>query len=196
MLCGARSVGVDPVLPLRDVSRWLALGPEVLGRASVNTVMLPGPQGAARMGRSDARPRVSWVRRAHPEPEWDEMARLLPGLPLDEAFVEGVAEPRELSMGRASVVEDSPQRIEVRLESTGPGMVLFTERVERGWSAALDGASVPIRRADGLFMAVEVGQRSKGLVLTYSDPLVRWSLWLAGVAWVVGLVMVVSRMRS
>ena len=60
--------------------------------------------------------------------------------------------------GSATVefIEDLPERIVLRTNSTGPGFVVLADQFYPGWTAKVDGKPTPIYRANGLFRSVPI----------------------------------------
>jgi uncharacterized membrane protein YfhO len=64
-------------------------------------------------------------------------------------------------------VVDAPERFVVQLSATRPGWLIVTDNFYPGWMAERDGTSVPIRRGNFLFRAVEVPAGESRVVLRY-----------------------------
>jgi hypothetical protein len=73
----------------------------------------------------------------------------------------------------------------VRLACPGPTTLVRRETDAPGWSARIDGRSVPVRRAEGLFQAVAVGPGTHRVEFGYLPRGVVWGLaaLAAGCAW-------------
>ncbi|AKJ02061.1 Hypothetical protein AA314_03687 [Archangium gephyra] len=56
----------------------------------------------------------------------------------------------------ARVTETGLSRVEVALEACGPGYLLLSDSHYPGWEATLDGAPVPVLRANAVMRAVRV----------------------------------------
>ena len=69
--------------------------------------------------------------------------------------------------GSAKIVTDLPERVVVETESTTPAYLLLTDTFDPGWSATLDGQSVPIRPAYVAFRAVALPAGKHTVVFTY-----------------------------
>lgn len=79
---------------------------------------------------------------------------------------------------------DGPNRLSVTVDAPSQGWVLIHEMHDAGWKANVDGAGVPIERANGLFMAVPVEAGSHQIVFTYAPASVRLGRWISLAAFV------------
>ena len=131
------------------------------------------------------------VRPAHPEdlalslsdPGFDpESSFLLDEAPGDPGPAPG-APP-----GLATILEDEPERVSLRVEAPAAGYLVLSDAWSPGWRASVDGASEPIKKANGLFRAVAVTAGAHEVVMTYRPArvgvgLAISGLGLAAVAW-------------
>ena len=69
--------------------------------------------------------------------------------------------------GSAKIVTDLPERVVVQTESAAPAYLLLADTFDPGWSATLDGQSVPIRPAYVAFRAVALPAGPHTVVFTY-----------------------------
>ena len=69
--------------------------------------------------------------------------------------------------GTAKIVTDLPERVVVQTESAAPAYLLLADTFDPGWSATLDGQSVPIRPAYVAFRAVALPAGPHTVVFTY-----------------------------
>ena len=67
----------------------------------------------------------------------------------------------------ARVVQDAPEAMTVDTEASEAGYLVLTRSHDRGWKARLDGAEVPVRRADLALSAVLVPAGAHRLELAY-----------------------------
>jgi hypothetical protein len=89
--------------------------------------------------------------------------------PWSEAVIEGAA-PRPVSSAFESavtIVSRRSDRIEVQATLNEPGEVILLEGTLPGWTATLDGSNVPVRVANGFFLAASAPAGSHRLVFTY-----------------------------
>jgi hypothetical protein len=76
--------------------------------------------------------------------------------------------------GRASIVRDFPQTVEVAVEADSPGFLFLADQYAAGWTAEVDGTPAEILRANHAFRLVAVpGGRSR-VVFRYRPT----SLWI------------------
>ncbi|MET0554612.1 MAG: hypothetical protein ABW221_16335 [Vicinamibacteria bacterium] len=80
----------------------------------------------------------------------------------------GVSFPADAAASVANVFRGEPGRIEVRAE--GPGVLVVAETWARGWSAAADGAAVPLLRVNHAQMGLVLGPGLHRVVLRYAVP--------------------------
>jgi hypothetical protein len=73
----------------------------------------------------------------------EQYSDLRPGLPPREGY-------------RATVVDQTPDRLRVETEFFGPGWLVISRRWDKGWIAEVDGKEAEVLRADGVLQAVEV----------------------------------------
>src|SRR5262245_2937983 len=76
--------------------------------------------------------------------------------------------PAEASAGRARIVSCRPDRAETATDSDLGGMLALHDTYYPGWLAEIDGAPVPILRADVLFRGVEVPAGSHRVVFRFA----------------------------
>ncbi len=62
----------------------------------------------------------------------------------------------EVATGVAEFLVDEPERVAIRVHAPGRGFLRLADQYAPGWTATVDGAPVPILRADYAFRAVEV----------------------------------------
>lgn len=96
----------------------------------------------------------------------------------------GAAHPSP-AIAEPAVVEDSVQRIRLRVSRSEPGWLLALQPYFPGWSASVNGTQQPLLRANGCFTAVAVPAGESEVVLTYSPASFRTGVLLA----IVGMVL-------
>jgi hypothetical protein len=133
-------------------------------------------------------PRVRLVERARPLPAGRSLADILSDTGYDpnhEVLIEGLAAavgegtPRPGDPGAASITEESPERLVITVSAREPGFVVVADAFAPGWDAILDGRTVPILRADGLFRAVAVAVGQHELEMVYRPAEVRAGMGLS-----------------
>lgn len=90
------------------------------------------------------------------------------------------------SWAAARVLEDEPERTELATSASAPSLLVLTRSWDPGWEARLDGAPVPIRRAQLALLAVVVPAGEHRLELRYRPLSFRIGLG-ASAAGLVGL---------
>jgi len=71
----------------------------------------------------------------------------------------------------------SAQRVEIDVESKGPGLIVIAQSFYDAWHASIDGRSVPLLRANHAFQALQVPAGSSHVSLRYQDR----RLWLGAI---------------
>lgn len=86
--------------------------------------------------------------------------------------------------GKATIFLDEPTRVGVTVEADSSTMLVLADTFYPGWQATVDGAPVPIRRANGTFRAVDVPAGEHEVVFEY------WavSVWIGAVVSAVGVI--------
>jgi hypothetical protein len=89
--------------------------------------------------------------------------------------------------GGASIVEDSPERIRLRVEAPRDGYLVLADAWAPGWRGRVDGAPAEILRANGLFRAVKVPAGRHAVEMTYRPASVASGFAISGVAVLAGI---------
>ena len=100
--------------------------------------------------------------------------------------------------GTATYREASPEDVRIEAEASVPSMLLVRNAWDEGWSATLDGRSVPVLRTDGFLQGIALAPGRHDIRLTYREPAIGTGLALSGIAWLgfaVALVFVIVRGR-
>ena len=140
-------------------------------------------------------PRLRFVARARPlhrdadlaaalsDPAYDPGGAVL----LDDAAGGALADGDEGGVsaadGEAVITQETPERITMRVSTTGPGYAVLADAYAPGWRATLDDRPVPILRADGLFRAVALpaGEHTVEMEYRPADVVAGLGLGLLGV---------------
>jgi Bacterial membrane protein YfhO len=172
------------------------------GRGSVARAVVTGGDDGVRLDlvanvigyrRLTALPRIRWASSARIVEDPAERVRLLAsGAAPDEVVLTG---PGPLGSGEDAeleVLEDSGDRIEVRVSAAGQGYLVVADPLQHGWEAAVDGVPTTLRDADHGVVAVLVAPGRHRVTLRPHPP--GWSLGLAlsaislvtlvGLAWI------------
>lgn len=104
--------------------------------------------------------------------------------------VEGGYGSRRLGGGAATLVVDEPDRLVVRAESAGPGLLVLRDVAAPGWVASVDGRPARIITADHAFRGVEVPSGSSLVEFRYEPRTYRTGLWLAAAGIVLAIALV------
>jgi hypothetical protein len=164
---------------------WLGF---VLARPDDRTVLLT--TGDAQVyERPDAMGRFRWASSARQCASTVACAQMMTGLaPTTVLLDPDVAPAFEGRPAELTVEVDQDDLKRVGVEAEGAGMLVLAEAVQDGWVARVDGARVPIHRADGALMGVAVPAGRHVVELGY-EP-VGWKVLpaVAGVAFVATLV--------
>ena len=111
-------------------------------------------------------PRLRFVGRARPLVRGADLAAALSDPAYDPGRAVLLEEPSEASLAdgdhdgtaaggaEAVILQETPERIALRVRAPGAGYAVLADAYAPGWRATLDTRPVPILRADGLFRAV------------------------------------------
>ncbi len=92
-------------------------------------------------------------------------------------------------------VADDPTDLRLRVRADRDAWLLLLDSWWPGWRATVDGAEVPIERADFLFRAVRVPAGGHEVRFVYDPPLVRWGVRISAVALLVALAGLAAGLR-
>ncbi|CAA9544393.1 MAG: hypothetical protein AVDCRST_MAG87-352 [uncultured Thermomicrobiales bacterium] len=103
------------------------------------------------------------------------------------AFVDGplpeVAPPAGSGPGdKVVVTRTEPERIELRAESSAPGLLVLSEVYAEGWTATVDGERVEVLRTNHALRGVPLPAGEHEVVVTYEPESLRIGLWSTGLA--------------
>jgi hypothetical protein len=164
------------VLPMRDPRKLTDQ------RAGLQPIVDPLP-GARLYRVTDSLPRVFLA--AHAEVVSDEVAlsRLYqPDVVAgDSAWLapDAGARPLLAPPGRAGTCRlefFGNRRLEARCDAQRPGLAVFNEQYDQGWSAVVDGRAAPILRANLAMRALVVAPGAHHIVMQYHPPGLRASV--------------------
>jgi hypothetical protein len=189
-LLGAALSGgnVETILALVDVRHVVSPFPTTIPGARLER----RDAGVLVYGFSGALGRVFFVRSAR-EADDSAVFRALAAPDFDAESVVLLAPPagplpaprsgRSFSVAR--VVRDAPEAMTVDTEASEAGYLVLTRSHDRGWQARLDGAEVPLRRADLALSAVLVPAGAHRLELAYRPAAFRVGAALSAASLVV-----------
>lgn len=142
-------------------------------------------------------PHTPWVRfanRVRQASEEDAVALTADGVARgDETAVLERAVPRVLSDGSILSVERNVEQLRILAEAPSDGLLIVADSWWPGWVAEIDGAAVPISRADGILRAVTWPAGRHVLEMTYRPREVKVGATISAVAGVLLLALVLVR---
>lgn len=131
-----------------DNSRWLEVpAPLPRARLVMNTTTIPDPRAAVRQLQPDGATVV------------------------DRDL--GIPQTNGQAPGTAKISLDRPGRIEIQTSTDSPQFLVLSERFSDGWNATVDGATVPIARAEIDFMGCVAPAGEHMIRLTFDAASVR-----------------------
>ncbi|MBN1426770.1 MAG: YfhO family protein [Anaerolineae bacterium] len=95
--------------------------------------------------------------------------------------------------GQATITLDEPNRVGVTVEADSSTMLVLADTFYPGWQATVDGAPVPIQRANGAFRAVDVPAGRHEVVFEYGPVSVWIGVFIGGIGMIA---LVVLRLKS
>jgi hypothetical protein len=115
-------------------------------------------QGALIWERLDALPRVRWASSAEVVPSSEDRAARVADadLPPDTVVLDEQGPDVDGGPASVEVLEDSGDRVRVRVDADGAGWLVLADSVQTDWTASLDGEPADIVAADHAFGAVHV----------------------------------------
>lgn len=79
----------------------------------------------------------------------------------------------------ARVVLDEGSRVEVAVDSPGPGWLVLSDTLMPGWRADVGGRPEAVEQANGFARAVRVPEGRSTVTFTYRPASVRWGAWIS-----------------
>jgi hypothetical protein len=111
--------------------------------------------------------------------------------PRETAYVEEAIDLPTLTKGEAKIEHENPQRITVRAKMQTPGLIVLSDRWDKGWQAILNGKSVPILHVDHAIRGVVAPAGESTIVFRYAPRSLMIGLGAASIALVVLLALIV-----
>jgi hypothetical protein len=103
----------------------------------------------------------------------------------------------EQAPGRADLVRDETDRLEIACEVKAPALLVVADAWYPGWEATVDGREVPIERVDHALRGVWLEPGDQRVEMTYRPGSFRTGLWLAaGAALVLAALLLLPRPKS
>jgi hypothetical protein len=93
--------------------------------------------------------------------------------------------------GHAVYHELEPEDVRIDIDAPDPSILVVRNAWDEGWSATLDGRSVPLLRVDGFVQGVAVPEGRHRVRLVYREPTIGRGLALSAIAWL-GLLAVLA----
>ncbi|HLL55303.1 MAG TPA: YfhO family protein, partial [Myxococcaceae bacterium] len=151
------------------------------------------PEGLPKLYRSkSAMPRAFVLHRAKRVGDAEALAAVRdPSEPFRHTVFLSEGEPlegAECQSPEVRFIEDGAHRVHLGLEACAEGYLVLTDAYYPGWRAELDGAPVPILRADHLVRAIRVAAGKHEVVMRYRPATFAWGggvslVALAALAW-------------
>ena len=88
-----------------------------------------------------------------------------------------------MAVGRAEIVQDRPESLEIEVGSTGPGFLFLADQYYPGWRARVNGEPAEILRANYAFRLVEVPAGRSVVTFTYRPTSVFAGILISVTAW-------------
>jgi len=125
--------------------------------------------GAVLYQRTTSLPRIRWASMAIVEPDRDaRLGRLAAGVPPDTVLLDEAAPAASGRPAAVEVLEDSGDRMRVRVRAQGAGYLVVADALQTDWSVSMDGRQTTLRRADHALVAVAVSAGTHEVALTYT----------------------------
>jgi hypothetical protein len=100
--------------------------------------------------------------------------------------------------GIADYREAAPEDVRIVAEASAPSILVVRNAWDEGWSATVDGRSVPVLRTDRFLQGVALPAGRHDVRLTYREPAIGTGLALSAIAWLgflVALLVIALRTR-
>ena len=135
---------------------------DVLSRVFIahRAEIAPDAQALARLAQPDFRP--------------DQIVLLSNGALLNQ--------PHETAQDQVQIEEYKAERVAIRATTSSAGYLVLTDSWYPGWEASVDGAAVPIQRADYVFRAVRLEPGAHRIVFEYLPWSFVLGAWISGVS--------------
>jgi hypothetical protein len=98
------------------------------------------------------------------------------------AYLEGPEASNNQEAGSAEIVTETPTEVTLQVDMHAPGLVVLADRWDPDWHAYLDGAEVPLLRANYVLRGARAPAGSHRLMFRYEPASLYRGLWWMGVA--------------
>jgi hypothetical protein len=98
-------------------------------------------------------------------------------MPIGDLRLEDVESLRESQAGSVSIVHEDPQKLELDVAVAADGALVVADLFYPGWHCEIDGLSVPIEPAHGVFRAVCLKGGEHRVVFNYRPGSFRAGMW-------------------
>ncbi len=120
----------------------------------------------------------------------NQMNALLAISPQDAAtVVADIAKDMDYGSGVASITRDGNSRIVIHAKNADTGFLVMRDVLLPGWSATVDGESVPIHLTDSLFRGIEVPPGEHEIIFSYKPRWILPAVAISGFALIIVLVL-------
>jgi len=103
--------------------------------------------------------------------------------------------PSAAARGAVTGASYGDDRVRLTVRSSGPALLVLTDRWYPGWRVTVDGRRAALLRANGLFRAVAVPEGHSVVEFRFRPLSVRVGAWVSGVAWLLLLAFLAGRIR-
>ncbi|MEI7635397.1 MAG: YfhO family protein [bacterium] len=107
---------------------------------------------------------------------------------LNAEKIGGLNAPRpDVFSGKTTSSRTAPEKFAVDTDSGQPGWLVLSRAWHPDWQAAMDGAPVPMLRANGAFCAVPVPAGKHTVSFAYNMPCFAAGVWVTGITWIAAI---------
>ncbi len=113
---------------------------------------------------------------------------------LDIDALPAVAEPAAGSTETISITHYEADEVRISATAASPGLVILSDVYARGWTAKVNGKSVPVYSVDGGLRAVPVETGANEIVLVYNPASLKYGFWISLLT-MIGIVVTIVTLR-
>ncbi|UQX87552.1 YfhO family protein [Jatrophihabitans telluris] len=157
-----------------------------------NLKLVHSDGGAIVYRRLSAVSRVHWASRSSVVTDpVQRLAALKAGLPDGGVILDSAAPAASGSGAKVTVADDAESTLDVDVDAQGSGYLVVADSMQQpGWSASVDGRTVPLVPANNAMVAVDVPAGQHRVVLRYTVPGLRLGTAASALSWVIFAVLV------